>query len=154
MTIRRFSLHDQKETRALILEGLGEHFGFIDETANPDLEDIQEYYVNTGCVFLIAERAQEIIGTGCLVRTGPETGKLVRMSTAKSCRREGVGTALLNALLNEAREMQITEITVATEPDWTDAVSFYRSHGFVAFGKDEIDIFLRLNIHRNSSRRT
>lgn len=146
MTIRRFSPSDQRETRSLILEGLGEHFGFIDETANPDLDDIQEFYVQAGNIFLVAERTGTIIGTGCLIQIGPETGKLVRMSTSRLCRRQGVGSTLLEALLGEARKMQMTEVTVATEPDWIDAVNFYRSHGFIPYGKDEVDIFLRLEI--------
>ena len=28
-----------RAARALILQGLGEHFGFVDETANPDLDE-------------------------------------------------------------------------------------------------------------------
>jgi len=39
MIIRPFRPADQAEVRALIQRGLGEHFGFIDEFANPDIDD-------------------------------------------------------------------------------------------------------------------
>ena len=37
MLIRAFEPRDQAAARQLILAGLGEHFGWIDETCNPDL---------------------------------------------------------------------------------------------------------------------
>lgn len=39
--VRPFETRDQVAARKLILSGLGEHFGFIDERLNPDLDDIE-----------------------------------------------------------------------------------------------------------------
>jgi deferrochelatase/peroxidase EfeB len=43
--VRDFKRQDQENARLLILAGLGEHFGFVDETINPDIEDIEKNYI-------------------------------------------------------------------------------------------------------------
>ena len=68
--------------RSLILAGLGEHFGFVDESMNPDLDDIQTVYVDVGACFVIAEIAGDLAGTGALIEEEPGIGRLVRMSVS------------------------------------------------------------------------
>jgi hypothetical protein len=41
LLITPFVAEYQNDVRRLILEGLREHFGHIDESLNPDLNDIQ-----------------------------------------------------------------------------------------------------------------
>ena len=50
--IRTYEAHDQTEVQNLILAGLEDHFGYIDHTFNPDLEDIMTYYIQAGKHFL------------------------------------------------------------------------------------------------------
>src|SRR5690242_17481186 len=40
LVLRQFAPHDASAMRQLVLAGLGDHFGIIDETMNPDLDDI------------------------------------------------------------------------------------------------------------------
>ena len=54
LCIRSFEVGDQEQARWLILEGLGEHFGYIDETLNPDLDDILHNYIIPGHDFVVA----------------------------------------------------------------------------------------------------
>ena len=42
--IRPIRVGEEADARRLILEGLGEHFGFVDETINTDLTDIRALY--------------------------------------------------------------------------------------------------------------
>ncbi|MGC8781077.1 MAG: hypothetical protein ACP5UQ_09455, partial [Anaerolineae bacterium] len=65
--IRPFAPTDQPAVRRLILEGLGEHFGVIDETLNPDIDDIAAHYTARGHVFLVAVADDEVIGSAALV---------------------------------------------------------------------------------------
>jgi hypothetical protein len=52
ISIQPFQSEDQAEVKSLILAGLVEHWGRLDPSKNPDLEDIQSSYA--GAVFLVA----------------------------------------------------------------------------------------------------
>jgi predicted GNAT family N-acyltransferase len=68
------------------------------------------------------------IGTGRLL---PE-GKIGRMAVVKEWRRQGVGAALLEALVAEARQRGHAEVVLSAQ---LQAAEFYREHGFTAEGK-------------------
>ena len=147
VTVRPFRRSDQPEARRCILEGLGEHFGFIDESCNPDPDDIGEAYPAPEALFLVAESDEGmIIGTGCLLRENHDEGRIVRMSVRKSRRRRGVGGEILRTLVAAARDRGMRRLVIATEPHWEDAVGFYRRAGFVPYGSDEVDVFMELPI--------
>ncbi len=146
MAIRTFEPRDQEAARGVILEGLGEHFGFIDESLNPDLDDIQASYLSSGQVFLVAEAEGSIVGTAGLLFETPGVARIVRMSVCSPLRRQGIATALLNALTEEAQARSLEALVARTEPHWTDAASFYARSGFEQFAEDEVDIHLRLEL--------
>ncbi len=151
MLIRTFHPHDQDAVRRLILEGLGEHFGFIDETMNPDLDNIQKCYVETGARVLVAEDNGVIVGTGSLLQESDNEGRIVRMSTAQTHRRKGVGSRLFDALICAAKDQGMQSVVIATEPHWKDAVGFYRSRGCIPYGNDDVDVFMRLDLRLKSN---
>ena len=126
--VRRFRAGDQRAARALILEGMSEHWGSIDEELNPDLDDIESSFA--AGVFLVACQGRAIVGTGSLMPDSGETARLARMSVAAGHRRRGLGRRLLEALLDEARSRGFAWIALETEADWHDAVGFYRASGF------------------------
>ena len=66
-SFRAFTPSDQAAARRLILEGLGEHFGAVDETRNPDIDDIAVNYIGRGHLFLVAEDMLGLVGTAALV---------------------------------------------------------------------------------------
>ena len=127
--MRPFEARDQAAARALILQGLGEHFGQIDETLNPDLNDIATSYA-TG-VFLVACDGDEIVGSGALTPREDAVAILSRMSTAATHRRRGVGRAVLTRLVEAARERGCSRVVLGTNADWADAIAFYVAFGFV-----------------------
>ena len=59
-------------------------------------------------------------------------GQVGRMAVMKEWRRRGVGAAMLEALINEARERGLSEVRLSAP---LQALEFYRSQGFVADGK-------------------
>ncbi len=79
------------------------------------------------------------IGTG---RLSPQ-GKIGRMAVLKEWRGHGVGSALLDALVAQARTVGLEECLLHAQ---TSALSFYERHGFVAEGPEfeEADIPHRL----------
>jgi GNAT superfamily N-acetyltransferase len=144
IAVRPFEVRDQERARSLILSGLGEHFEFIDESLNPDLDDIDANYLRLGHLFLVAEFEGSIIGTAGLLFEATGAARIVRMSAHKALRRKGVGTALLEALIEETRSRSMDSIHAHTEPHWTGSMAFYHRAGFEQIGRDEIDVHLRL----------
>jgi len=74
------------------------------------------------------DEAGKAIGTGRLL---PD-GHIGRMAVVKEWRRRGVGAALLEALIEEARRLGHAEVALSAQ---LQAAEFYRSHGFAAEGK-------------------
>ncbi|MEX2247206.1 MAG: GNAT family N-acetyltransferase [Dehalococcoidia bacterium] len=138
LIIRPFEPRDQDAARRLILAGLGEHFGYVDENLNPDLDDIIAHYPNAHLV--VAEQDGRVVGTGFLRRVDGTTAEVVRMSVAPALRRSGVGRAVLGALLAHARERGYARAVLFTLEHWHDAVAFYRSCGFRERGRIDGDI--------------
>lgn len=126
--IRFFQPADQAAAQALILRGLAEHWGVLDPTKNPDLNDIAASYADG--VFLVAWYEDVLIGTGALVREAEQIGRIVRMSVAAEMRRHGLGKAILDRLCAEARQHGYRQLVLETTVTWADAVAFYSRYGF------------------------
>lgn len=137
MRIRPFRPDDQPAAKALILAGLAEHWGRLDPTLNPDLDDIAASYADA--VFLVAELDGQIVGTGVLVAETAVVGRIVRMSVARAQRRRGIARQLLAALIAAAQAKQYTQLVLETTATWDDAIGFYRAAGFSSLGVWEGD---------------
>ena len=150
LSIRPFASRDQQAARTLILRGLGEHFRWIDETRNPDLDDIEVNYTSAGHLFLVAERGSTLVGTAALVlsddaRVG-QRGQMVRVSVAVEARRAGVGRALVAYLVQAAREHGIERVIVETNAEWDDAIGLYQHCGFTIHERRDGLVFLALEL--------
>jgi GNAT superfamily N-acetyltransferase len=143
IVIRPFRPEDQSETKAIILEGLREHWGNLDPDRNPDLLDIAAAYASG--VFLLACRGERIIGTGALLPRGNGTAEIVRMSVIREMRRQGIGGLILRALLERAKADGARRIILETTAAWPDAVAFYQKHGFRIMHYDGGDAYFALD---------
>ena len=144
LCIRSLEVGDQQQARWLILQGLGEHFGYIDETLNPDLDDILHNYIIPGHVFVVACMGREIVGTGALISLGEGLSEMVRISTRKDYRRRGIGQAIITYLVNIARQRGDRRIIVKTNASWHDAINLYKRLDFVEYGRTTIGVGLEL----------
>jgi ribosomal protein S18 acetylase RimI-like enzyme len=142
--IRPFTPADQPATRQIILEGLGGHFGFIDETMNPDLDDIWRHFIISGNLFIVAEINSQIVGTGALIEEAKGVGRLVRMSVNPDHQRRGIGHQLVQHLIQKANEQGFQHLLVETNHDWVDAIGLYQSCGFCEYDRDAESVYLRL----------
>lgn len=148
ITLRPFAPRDQAAARRLILAGLGDHFGVIDETLNPDLDDIQHHFVAPGGYFAVAERGGALVGAGALIEAAPRTGRLVRLSVARAERGRGLGRRLVAHLTQAARARGYTRLLVETNDDWPDAIGLYLACGFVEEDRRDGDMHLALDLQR------
>ncbi len=81
------------------------------------------------CVHAMAyDDAGQAIGTARM----QADGQIGRMAVVKDWRRRGVGRALLDGLVNEARKRGLAEVRLSAP---VQALEFYREQGFVADGK-------------------
>ena len=146
LAIRPFTPADQKAARDLVLDGLGEHFGWIDTSRNPDLDDIAAHYLARGHLFVVAQVREMLVGTGALIAVDEQTGRLVRMSVHRGWRRRGLGRVLVAHLLDAARECGYRRVVVETNKDWWDAIGLYRRCGFHEYDADEGSVYLGLDL--------
>lgn len=123
-----FKPEDQAEVRALILAGLGERWGRLDPTKNPDLDNIASSYATA--TFLVARVNDQVVGSGALVPRSAETAEIVRMSVAAARRQHGIGGQILRQLLRHAQAAGYRQVILETTATWQDAVRFYQKAGF------------------------
>ena len=135
--IRPFAPTDQTAAKTLILRGLEEHWGVLDLTKNPDLDDIAASYADG--VFLVALQGEELVGTGALLPETEGVGRIVRMSVATALRRHGLGKALLDRLCTAARQKGYRQLVLETTKTWDDAIGFYTRYGFRTVHIDDED---------------
>ena len=120
-----FHAADQDAVRSLILAGLGQHWGHIDESLNPDLADIGSSYGHGRTV--VVRRAGEIVATGTVVPRDESTAEILRMSVAADQRRFGLGRLVVEELVRTARDWGATAVMLETSTAWHEVVSFYQS---------------------------
>ena len=128
ISVQPFCPADQAEVKSLILAGLVDHWGVLDPTKNPDLEDIAAAYA--GATFLVARLAGRIVATGALVPRGEGVAEIVRMSVARDLRRRGLGRSILTRLIEQARRDGLRQVVLETTDTWQEVIAFYLDFGF------------------------
>ena len=147
ISVRAFSKADQQIVRALVLAGLQEHWGELDPTLNPDLNDIGGWYGAMDGSTVVAEIDGEIVGTGTIHRGREEsTAVLVRMSVSGAHRGKGIGKRLVRELAEAARSRGYARIECETTDTWQDAINLYLACGFEIIDRRDGDVFFRLNL--------
>ena len=136
-TTADFEAADQDEVRSLILEGLSDHWGRIDETLNRDLDDILASYGHGRTV--VVRVGDEIVGTGTIVPRDSGRAEIIRMSVATDQRRDGVGRGIVSTLVDTARGWGSGSVVLETTSTWREVVAFYLSCGFRISGTEPSD---------------
>jgi GNAT superfamily N-acetyltransferase len=130
LTIEIINENTQMHAKQLILDGMEEHFGFLDTSLNPDLNNIVDYYINQGDTFLVGLIRDEVVCSGALISINDVTGRIVRMSVKKEYRRNGFASEIIRALETVAVERGYNQIILKTMHHWADAVGFYIRKGY------------------------
>lgn len=128
MLIRKFESKDQIPAKALIYTGLSQYFDVIDESFNPDLDDLASSFAD-GC-FLIGELDHHLVATGGYKKFDEDTVKIERVSIHPNYRRLGLASQMFDALLEEAKKAGYKRIVLETTSTWDTAIAFWLSNGF------------------------
>lgn len=117
------------DVRALILKGLGDHWGLIDESLNPDLDDMMSSHA-TGRTIVLRGPDREVLGTGTIVPRADGFAEIVRMSVARTAQRRGIGRRIVDELVATAVQWNVEVVVLETTTAWQDVVDFYLACGF------------------------
>lgn len=106
----------------------------------PDLQDIVGYYQTGMGNFWVAVVNEQVVGTIALLDIGHARGALRKMFVHADYRgREyGIGQALLNTLLNWARQHHYKEIFLGTTEKFLAAHRFYEKNHFAEVAVGEL----------------
>ena len=107
------------------------HTVFVVEQNVPEDAEIDDW--DPQCVHALAcDAAGRTVGTGRLL---PD-GHIGRMAVLKDARHLGVGSALLTALMQEARRRGHAHAVLSAQ---THAIAFYRRHGYTVVSGEYLD---------------
>ena len=106
--------------------------------------------------FWAAWEGDALLAVGALKRLSNDHGEVKSMHTAKASRRRGVGTAMLLHIVEAARAMGLSRLSLETGswPYFLPAHRFYKRHGFLEcppFGEyipDPNSVFMTLDLRK------
>ena len=99
------------------------------ETVEQDIEMIEKFLPPEGRLML-AFIDKNVCGIGCLKSISKEIGEIKRMYVDPSFRRAGAGRAIVESLLNAAKEAGYKKVRLDSPKFMEAAHSLYRSFGF------------------------
>jgi GNAT superfamily N-acetyltransferase len=105
-----------------------------DSMVESDLSDTLKFHPPSGR-FYLALYDGEVAGVGCLKSLGAEVGELQRMYVLPEFRGNGVGRALANRLIEDARSMGLKELRLESLEFLKAAHALYDSLGFKRIGR-------------------
>jgi len=136
------------------IKGISEHYKIdlhamigmsIQEYVTSTIDELCSYVPPQGIYYLL-KREDAIIGMGALRRIRENIGEIKRMYIRPAYRGKGYGKALLQQLLQKAKEFGYHSIYLDTGPFMTAAQQLYRSFGFTernAYPETEVPPQLR-----------
>jgi putative acetyltransferase len=82
--------------------------------------------------FWTAWEADELVGCGALKVLSPDSGEIKSMRILPAWRGKGLGSRILEHIINEARRRNLRRLSLETGalPEFTPARALYRRHGF------------------------
>lgn len=139
--IRSFLPPDQIPVVPFVLTIQRDEFGIpVTAEEQPDLRDIQTYYLAPGGHFWIAEHAGTVVGTLGLLNIGHGDLALRKMFVAQPFRgsHHGVAADLLSTALAWAQAQAFARILLGTTDQFQAAHRFYEKHGFTLVPREQL----------------
>lgn len=117
-----------------------------------------EKIVEGGGAVLFAEIDGAIVGTGALFNLGDGLGEIVKMGVNPAFQGKGIGRAILEALIGEARKAHFHTLRLESSTKLPSALHLYRKLGFTPIcgvtsphGYTRCDIFMELKLGEESN---
>jgi len=95
---------------------------------------LQRKITDPAILFLVAQAEDRLLGYGLLQLIAPEA-ELINIAVDQTVRRQGVGRALLTALLEEASAHGVTTVHLEVRASNAPALTLYEALGFRPIGR-------------------
>ena len=141
LTIIQFTPQYTNQIIDLILGIQRNEFGIeITLDDQPDLSDINGFYIKPGGNFLIALDNETVIGTIAVLNILNNTYALRKMFVAPDYRgkEKGIAKLLLDELLTWLKEQRAREVYLGTTSKYLAAHRFYEKNNFVETNKENL----------------
>ena len=140
---RRYTPGDKQTYISLNLDWIEESFT-LEQSDRDQLENLEATILAPGGQIIVAELDGKVVGTGAILppHHDPQDGRkwleIVKMAAQKDLRGQGVGRAVLEALIAEGRTMAADAIWLETNNDLKAAIRLYERCGFQHLSGDDL----------------
>lgn len=121
-----------------------EEYFVLEDSDREQLEELEASILGKGGQIVVAEQDGLVVGTGAILPPHHDPGdgrswlEIVKMAARKDLRGLGIGQAVMDALIVQARAMDADAIWLETNADLKAAIRLYERSGFRHLGKDEL----------------
>lgn len=147
MTIIKFQPQYSQQVIDLILDIQNNEFqvGFSLEQ-QPDIIDVNSFYLNSGGDFLIALHDNQVIGTIAALKISDSDYAIRKMFVAKDFRGKDYKVAqhLLDRLISSLQAKNAHKTYLGTIDKYQAAIRFYTKNGFTQLSKEELPSYFPL----------
>lgn len=140
--IREFASADAPAFAALNRQWIEEMFG-MEEKDRRQLDQPQQTIIAPGGYIAVADANGWVVGTGAIipVNDAPKDGQrwmeIVKMATEPSAQGQGIGAAVLERLIEVARDRKATRIWLETNDKLEAATVLYERTGFTPLAPED-----------------
>lgn len=121
-----------------------EEYFVMEESDREQLEELEASILGRGGRIVVATLDETVVGTGAILPPHHDPGdgrvwlEIVKMAARKQLRGKGIGRAVMDALVEQARAMAANAIWLETNGDLKAAIRLYERSGFRHLGTDEL----------------
>lgn len=143
VTTRLYRPEDRQAFIDLNRDWIEEYFE-LEDSDREQLEELEASILDKGGQIIIALLNDRVVGTGAILPPHHDPGdgrkwlEIVKMAARKKLRGQGIGRAVIDALIQQARAMDADAIWLETNADLTAAIRLYERSGFRHLGSDDL----------------
>lgn len=121
-----------------------EEYFVLEDSDREQLEELEASILGKGGQIIVALLNDMVVGTGAILppHHDPEDGRkwleIVKMAARKDVRGQGIGRAVLEALIAEGRSMEAEAIWLETNAQLEAAIRLYERCGFQHLTSDDL----------------